>query len=374
MKRPYSERINRIQQNLQKQNSAAALVFPGPNLQYFTGFRGEPPDRFHAFYMPREGEPTMISPYSYQTQIKKNSVIQSIETIADNNPKQVASAILGHLKELDQTVLVDDNAFQAVTAHLYNSLGSEMVSSASPLFSSLRCQKDNMEIAALQRSAEVADAVSVEIRSLGANAIGLTEAELATKVREGLHRRGATGVSFDVVVSAGSNSADPALRHSNREIKANEPVVLDFGCFLDGYASDQSRTVIFDGVPPKKFERVHKAVKTALNAGVDAVEPKVTASHIDKIVRSKLDEYGYAEKFIHPTGHGVGLASHEALTINKGVTTELKPGMVFSIEPGVYLDKYGVRIEDLVVVTEDGSKRLNHSPRIWRPTIESNIP
>lgn len=373
MDHPYRRRRERVQQSLRESGADAAVAYPGPNLQYFTGFRGEPVDRFHVLYVPVEGEATLITPEGYLTQANRNASVESVRTVPSNDPEQVADAIIDLAGADPRTVLVDDDALHAVTGHLYDGLGPDAVGSAGDLFRSLRRRKDDGEVGAMKRSAAVADAVSAEVRGLGADAIGMTEAELATEIRTGLHRRGASGVSFDVVVGSGPNSADPALRYSDREIRPGDPVVVDFGCFLDGYASDQSRVVVFDGDPPSEFERIYEAVLSALNAGVDAVEPGATAGEVDAAARGALAEYGYAEKFTHGTGHGVGLAAHERLAIADGETTELEPGMVFSIEPGVYFEgEFGVRLEDLVVVTDDGCERLNDSPRTWRPLDESN--
>ena len=361
----YGTRRSRAQQRL-RERSAAAVAYPGPNLQYFTGFRGEPVDRFHALYLPPEGEATLVTPAGYETQARRNASVEDVRTVPGNDPGQVADA-LGSLLPDGADLLVDDDALHGLTARLHERVGTDRVRSAAPVFDGLRRRKDEAEVDALRRSAGVADEVSAEIRSLGGDAVGMTEAELATAIRRELHARGATGVSFDVVVGAGPNGADPALRYGDREIRAGEPVVVDFGCFLDGYASDQTRTVVFEGDPPAEFERVHGAVHDALDAGVDAVEPGATAGDVDAATRGTVADHGYADRFPHPTGHGVGLASHESLTVAEGEETELEPGMVFSVEPGVYFDDWGVRIEDLVAVTEDGCERLNDSPRTWEP-------
>lgn len=368
MAHPYEERREQAQKRLRNQDVDAAIACPGPNLQYFTGFRGEPVDRFHALYLPAEGKAILVSPDGYLTQARASAEAEGFYAVDGNDPTAVAIAIESFLPSDPNAVLIDDNALHVFTQQLYSVLGLEVIGSAAPVFTSMRRRKDDAEIEALKLSSAVADAVSKEIRALGIDAVGMTEIELATKVRAKLHERGAKGVSFDVVVGAGPNSADPALRHSDRTIRPGDPVVVDFGCFLDGYASDQTRMVIFDGEPPRNFEYTYDATLEALNEGVAAVEPGMTAGDVDGIVRGTLSDYDLADQFVHGTGHGVGLASHEDLTIAEDEPTELEPGMVFSIEPGVYFeDEWGVRIEDLVVVTEDGSERLNESPRTWRP-------
>lgn len=367
MEHPFGERRERASNRLRERGFDAAIACPGPNLQYFTGFRGEPVDRFHALLVPATGGSVLVSPDSYLTQARAYADADHFYTVDGNDPAAVAAAIESYLPSDQSDLLLDRGARYHLARELHKRSGIERVESAAPVFRSLRRRKDTVEIETLKRSGRVADAVSEEIRSLGADALGMTETELATEIRTEVHARGATGVSFDVVVGGGPNSADPALRHSDRPIRSGEPVVLDFGCFIEGYASDQTRMVVFDGEPPEDFEYAYGATLEALGAGVDAVEPGVTAGAVDAAVRGVLSEYDLADRFIHGTGHGVGLASHEELAIAAGESTELEPGMVFSIEPGVYFEDWGVRLEDLVVVTEDGADRLNDSPRTWRP-------
>ena len=376
MDHSYRERRDRVRRGLRETGADAAIAYPGPNLQYFTGFRGEPVDRFHVLCIPAEGEATLVTPRGYLAQANRNATVDSVRTVESNDPELVADALRSLVGDRPETVLVDDDAIHAVTGHLYEHLGGDVVDSAGPLFRSLRRRKDEAEITALRRSAEVADAVSREIRSLGADAVGMTETDLATEIRTELHRRGATGVSFDVVVGSGPNSAVPGLRYSDRTVESGDPVVVDFGCFLGGYASDQSRVVVFDGDPPSAYERVHEAVLAAqLGQLIRDVAPDDTRTDDDRTRRlgqALCGVHEFADKFTHGTGHGVGLASHERLAIAQGERTELEPGMVFSIEPGVYFEgEWGVRVEDLVVVTEDGSDRLNHSSRTWRPLSET---
>jgi Xaa-Pro aminopeptidase len=237
---------------------------------------------------------------------------------------------------------------------------------ASEALAPLRIRKDEAELDALRRAGAAADAAMDRVRELGTDAVGMTEAELAAEIESFLADAGGDGVSFETVVGAGDHGAMPHYRRGDREIRAGDPVVLDFGTRVDGYPSDQTRTVVFDGDPAEEFREVHEVVREAQAAGVDAVEPGVAAETVDRAAREVVEAAGYGERFVHRTGHGVGLEVHEEPYVVAGNDRELEPGMVFSVEPGVYLpDRFGVRIEDLVAVTEDGCERLNDSDRGW---------
>jgi Xaa-Pro aminopeptidase len=334
-------------------DAEAAVACPGPNLAYLAGWRGEPEDRHTPLVIEPGAEPRVIAPEPYLEQVRE-ATWPRVRTAAANDPRDVAAVVLDELPA-GGTVLLDGRARLAFARHLYDRLGPERIR---PLDDALR---------PLRRAASLADGVSAEIRALGADAIGLTEADLARKVRERLHAAGGERLSFEVVVASGPRSAEPSLRHGEREIRSGEPVTLDFGAFVDGYAGDQTRVVVFDGEPPDGFERAHAAVREALEAGVDAVEPGVEAREVHRAATGVLEARGYGDAREHGTGHGVGLAAHEPPVIDAESGATLETGTVFSIEPGVYLEAFGVRLEDLVAVTADGCERLNGSPYGWRP-------
>jgi Xaa-Pro aminopeptidase len=237
---------------------------------------------------------------------------------------------------------------------------------ASAVCGPLRVRKDDAELDCLRRTAGMADRVVERLRTRGSGVVGTTERTLAREIAAMLADEGGEGMPFDPVVAAGANGARPHHEPGDRPIEAGDPVVLDFGTLVDGYPSDQTRTLCFGSTPDDRVRAVHDVVRAAQRAGVAAVEPGVTAGAVDAAAREVIAEAGHGDAFVHRTGHGVGLEVHEAPYVTQASNRELEPGMVFSVEPGVYLeDAFGIRVEDLVVVTEDGGKRLNRSPRGW---------
>jgi len=360
-----ADRVAALQDRLRAREADLAVLYPGPNTLYLAGVYGEPLDRHFLLAVPAEGDPRAVTPRKSLDLLEDESTVSEFEVLESNDPGAVAVRFAETLGEGVDRLLLDERTPFAVADPLRQETDATIAGAGDPL-ESLRIRKDDAEIAALKRSAAVADAVSEGVRSL--EIVGMTEREVADEIRGRLHAKGATRLSFDVVVASGPNAARPYLRNRDREIRAGEPVILDFGGFVDGYASDQTRTTVFGGDPPEGFEAAHEAVRAALDAGVEAVEPGVTAGSIDRAAESVVVDHGFGENLIHGTGHGVGLEAHEAPAIADGNERVLEPGMVFSVEPGVYVDgEYGVRVEDLVVVTEDGCERLNDSPRTWRP-------
>lgn len=194
---------------------------------------------------------------------------------------------------------------------------------------------------------------------------GMREYELAAILEEGMRARGADWYAFETIVAAGPNGAYPHAVPTAREIVKGEPVVVDMGAFYGGYCADMTRTV-YTGKPPKEVRRAIEAVAKAAEEAEDTAGPGVTAEEVDRAAREYLRRAGLGKYFIHSTGHGVGVEVHEPPRIAPEVKEELRPGMVFTIEPGVYLHgRYGVRIEDMVLVTESGAKVLNRIPKIF---------
>lgn len=365
----FETRTRACQERLAERDASAAVLAPGPNLYYLSGFHAEPWDRLFLLFVPAEGEPRFVVPGMFDAQIRDVSWIEVIHTWADESgPADALQRVGEHLELASGRLLLDDRMWATYVQALRRQFPDATYGLASEVLDDLRERKDELEIEAIERASEIADEVSEEIRSLGATAVGMTERELALEVEAAMTERGAEGLPFDVASTAGPNTARVFYHHGDREVAAGEPVLLDFGCIVDRYCSDQTRMVVFDGEPPEEFERVYDAVLAAYEAGVSAVEPGVPAESVEQACHEVLEEHGYADRVQHRTGHGVGLTPNEGPAILTGNTAPLRPGMVFSVEPGVYFEgRFGVRLEDLVVVTEDGCRSLNHSPMTWRP-------
>ena len=365
---PYERRTEAVQSALADAGADAVVCVPGRTLQYLTGFAEPQRDRHVLFVIPASGEPTAFVPSLSAAQFGRETWVRAIESWDDaDDPVTALDALFDDLGIPEAPhLLVDDTMWATFLQDVRSVRPGATIGLASEVVSRRRIRKDDAELGALRRAARVADEAVRAVRGLGSDAVGVTETDLAERIESFLTDAGGEGVSFEPIVGSGPNGAMPHHTHGDRVIEAGEPVVLDFGARVDGYPGDQTRTLVFGGDPDERVREVHDLVRRAQEAAVDAVEPGVPAAAVDDAARSVIEAAGYGDAFIHRTGHGVGLDVHEPPSIAADDDTELRPGMVFSVEPGVYLDgEFGVRIEDLVVVTEAGCERLNHTPRGW---------
>lgn len=238
------------------------------------------------------------------------------------------------------------------------------------LVEQLRVVKDPGEVARMERAAAIADealgAVLPLLAAAGADrtAAPLTEARFAAALDHAMRERGAEESAFETIVASGENSAKPHARPGHRVIGAGDPVVVDFGAVFDGYRSDMTRTFCVGGPPTGELARVFEVVATSQRLGVESVHAGIEAGAVDLTCRESIAEAGWAEYFEHGTGHGVGLDIHEQPSVGPGSAAILVPGTVVTVEPGVYLPGTGgVRIEDTLVVTDDGSRPLTQFPK-----------
>jgi Xaa-Pro aminopeptidase len=366
---PHERRTRRCQERLRTLDAAAVILSPGANLRYLTGIDESPSERHFLCVVPAGGDPVCLVPELAGTEIRETAWLSDVRTWNDDDDPRAALADVFRDCELGPgRVLLDDTMWARFSLDVRRLLGEDRVYGlASAALGPLRARKDDGELDALRRAGAIADGVVGDLRADADDVVGQSEAELAREIERHLADAGGDGVSFDPIVAAGPNGAKPHHTPGERTIDRGDPVVLDFGTRVDGYPSDTTRTLVFGGEPGDEFERVHAVVREAQETAVETVEPGVEAHAVDRAARAVIEEAGYGEAFVHRTGHGVGLEIHEEPYVSAESDTVLEPGMTFSVEPGVYLDgAFGVRIEDLVVVTDDGCERLNDSPRGWR--------
>ncbi|MFB6125046.1 MAG: M24 family metallopeptidase [Halanaeroarchaeum sp.] len=360
---PYESRTRRLQDALPE--DGGAVLFPSPNLFYCTGFWEEPMERPLFCFVPPAGDPAFVAPALYESQLAEETWVDDVRVYEDGeDPDGLVADVAADLGLEDAELLLDQTMWAQFVLGIRETLPDATVGLADSVLADLRVRKDDVEVETLREAGGVADAVVDRLRAAGADLVGKTETELAQWVERELQAAGGEGVSFETIVGSGPNGAKPHHSHGDRVVEAGDPVVFDFGARVDYYPSDQTRTLVLAGDPPSGFEEAFAAVRDAQEAAVQAVEPGVTAEAIDEAARSVIEDRGFGDAFVHRTGHGVGLDVHEEPYVVAGNDRELEPGMVFSVEPGVYLPgEFGVRIEDLVVVTAEGAERLNHTDR-----------
>jgi Xaa-Pro aminopeptidase len=264
-------------------------------------------------------------------------------------------------------VAVSDTLLAMHLLRLQSTLGPGVeFSLASTVLRELRMVKDADEIALLRLAAQAADRVVAQIAA--GRLIGRTEADVAREVRERLIVEGHDEAHF-AIVGSGPNSASPHHEASERVIQAGEPIVLDIGGTVGGYGSDITRTLWVTGGdvalgPDERFRHLFAVLHGAQEAATRAARPGTPCAAVDAAARAPIEAEGYGEAFFHRTGHGIGLEGHEDPYLVAGNDLPLRPGMAFSVEPGIYLPgEYGARIEDIVVCGDDGPIVLNEAPR-----------
>ena len=364
----HERRTRACQERLRDEDATVAVLAPGANLRYLTGVVETPSERLFCCLLPPDGDPVFVVPDLSGAQVRDATWVSDVRTWSDSDgPTATLEDALADRASESGRVLLDGTMWARHALAVQSALPDRSFGLTEEVLGPLRARKDEAELDALGRAGAVADEVMAGLFADADSLVGESEAALAREVERRLADAGGDGVSFEPIVAAGPNGAKPHHHHGSRTVEAGDPVVLDFGTRVDGYPSDITRTVVFEGDPPAEFETVHEVVLAAQTAAVAAVEPGVEARAVDRAARDVIEAAGYGEAFVHRTGHGVGLEIHEEPYVTAESTTTLEPGMTFSVEPGIYLEeRFGVRIEDLVVVTDDGCERLNDAPRGWR--------
>jgi Xaa-Pro aminopeptidase len=281
---------------------------------------------------------------------------------------KLTSRLLAALPEVVTDLDIHRLGFESdnLTVALYNDLlaalpeGVELVT-MSNVVEDIRVLKEENELPSLQQAIELTDATYAHITEFIQP--GMTERQVAWEIERFMRSSGAENVSFPVIVAAGPNGAMPHARPSDRPIEASDPIVIDMGALVNGYHADLTRTFALD-TPSERYLEVYDIVLQAQKASLQGIQAGMTGKEADAIARTIIEKAGFGEQFGHGLGHGVGLVIHEQPSLSQHERGEnvLRSGMVFSIEPGIYLPgEFGVRIEDLALLDEDGLQTLSHA-------------
>jgi Xaa-Pro aminopeptidase len=351
-----TDRLDRLRAAFGDHEIDALVVTTLPNVRYLTGFSGSA-----AVLIVTRDVAVLTTDGRYRTQSaeqlqRAGAADVEITIGAGAEQRQAARAVLD-AAGVGRIGLEAGNVTWSGQRSWAELLGADKLVPTANAVEALRERKDAAEIARMERAAAIADAALFEVLPLMSQ--GVTEEHFALELDTAMRRGGAESTAFETIVAAGENSAKPHHHPGSRRINGGDPVVVDFGATFEGYRSDMTRTFCVDAEPEGELARIFDVVQTSQAAGAAAVRPGIAAKEVDDICRRIIADAGWAERFEHGTGHGVGLDIHEAPTVSQLGTAILAPGFVVTVEPGVYVPGHGgVRVEDTLVVTEDGARPL----------------
>jgi Xaa-Pro aminopeptidase len=348
----YMSRIDRLQLKLQDDNLNGVILVPGSNLRYYTGSQSIMMERIYMLFIPSRGQPNLVVPDFEAGEFMEQSIVlhkwndkdgpsSSLRDVSEKLPIKGRWGLEGRVPFMFLNPLMKYAKPELVDAE--------------PILQKMRAIKDDTEIKILQKSAKILGKSYLKMKNFLKP--GMSEIELARSITADIYSNGAQSVAV-VLIQAGERAADPHSLPSSRKIKRNEPVVVDISSTCLGYFADITRTIALGrGV---KFESQYHSVLEAQRTAIKAAKPRATVGSVDAAARNHLRNDKLAEYFLTRTGHGLGLDIHEPPYIVAGGSETLQPGMVHTIEPGIYIRKnMGIRIEDDLLITTDGNRVMS---------------
>lgn len=360
-----ADRIRRAGDVAAEHGVELLLVTPGTDLRYLLDADGASHERLTCLVLPATGHrapPALVVPRLEAPGWAHLPLAELGVEVVTWNDGEDPYLLVSDLAGGPTRVAVADAMPAVHVFGLRDALPEAVQTLAGPVVSELRMRKDAAEIAQLRAAGAAIDRVHARMGEF--LKAGRSEAQVGADLAAAIVEEGHSGAAF-VIVGSGPNGASPHHDVSERIIESGDVVVVDIGGPLPtGYYSDSTRTYAVGAEPPAEVRAAYAALQDAQERAVAAVRPGVSAEQVDAVARERLADAGLGERFLHRTGHGIGLDVHEDPYIVGGNDLLLEPGMAFSVEPGVYLDgAWGARIEDIVVVTADGCERLNTRPR-----------
>jgi Xaa-Pro dipeptidase len=360
----YLNRQKRMLAELHNARIGALVLNPGPSLVYLTGLHFHLMERPVAAFFTAGKPVTLVVPELEAA--KTNSLPFAVNVHLYGEDPATWPAVFHRAAleaEIEEPLGVEPTQLRYLELRLIEAASPDLQTvSAEDALAALRMQKDEDELSRMRKAVEIAQRALLD--TLPMIRIGVTERQVAAELTQQLLRAGSDSeMPFAPIVSGGPNSANPHASPSDRPLASGDLLVIDWGAYYEGYCSDLTRTFAIGEVDPE-FRLIAETVRLANEAGRQAAGPGIAAGLVDSAARDVIEKAGYGVYFRHRTGHGLGMQGHEPPYIRAGNPLVLAPGMTFTIEPGVYLlGRNGVRIEDNVVITENGSETLSHLPR-----------
>nr|WP_290666983.1 Xaa-Pro peptidase family protein [Ardenticatena sp.] len=356
-----THRLHRLQAAIADADFDLVALVPGANLTYAASVALHRSERLHMLCIPAEGEAVVIAP-ALEAPAWDGLPVRVFTWRDEDGPSSLLRDVINlYGWESARWAIEFNNMHYGEAETIRHAAPRARFVPAEPLLTRLRMRKDADEIAHLRDAIRITEAALQ--RAVEAVAPGVTERDVANILRMAFFELGSEGLAFEPLVVAGARSAHPHAHASERAMQPGDVVIIDCGGVAHGYHGDITRCLALDPVPDM-IQRMYDVCRRAADAGRAAVRPGIPAEDVDRAARRVIEEAGFGAYFIHRTGHGLGLDIHEPPYIVEGNQAPLEPGMVFTVEPGIYIpDVGGVRVEDVVVVTENGADVLTTYPR-----------
>jgi Xaa-Pro dipeptidase len=363
-----SDRSSLVQDAMERSELDALLLAAPPNVAYVSGFHANPHERLIALVVPRAGGMRLVCP-SLEEEAARSATGGAVELLVWLDEDGPADALARALAGVGGRVGIEKQYLSVANAELAAEVApSATFSSCDELVTRLRVVKSEDEIASIRKAASIVDRV---VDHLGAIARpGVSEGELAAECSQRLRAEGGEALAFEPLILTGARSALPHGHSGPTRLAAGDLLIVDIGVTVDGYTADITRTFVVGGSPDERQREIFELVHAAERAGIEAVRAGVPARAVDDAARTVIAEAGYGPNFIHRTGHGLGLEGHEPPYVTATNEQLLEPGMVLTVEPGIYIEGWGgVRIEDDVVVRDHGPEVLTQAPIALAATV-----